>query len=125
MSDDTHMSDIWDPWSYHESTGRTVDSGAIVGYKVHATDGDIGKIDQENVEVGASRIVVDTGPWIFGRQVVLPAGTIKRIDEAEEIVYVGLTKEQIKDSPELTHDGALNDPEYWHNLSVYYGPYFP
>ncbi len=50
------------------------------GFKVEATDGDIGKVDEATYEVGSSYIVVDTGPWIFGRKVVLPAGMIERID---------------------------------------------
>ena len=71
-----------------------------VGYHVHATDGDIGKIDEASDDAGSSRLVVDTGPWIFGRKVVLPAGTVQRVDDDEEKVYVDLTKDQIKNSPE-------------------------
>lgn len=118
------MSDAWDPWSYRESIGRTSDSAGIVGYKVHATDGDIGKIDRASDEVGDASIVVDTGPWIFGRQVVLPAGTIQRVDDDEEEVYLDLTKQQIKDSPELTHGVDLDDPAYRKSIGDYYGGYF-
>lgn len=118
------MSDAWDPWSYRESTGRTSDSVGIVGYKVHATDGDIGKIDRASDEVGEASIVVDTGPWIFGRQVVLPAGTIQRVDDDEEEVYLDLTKQQIKDSPELTPGVDLDDPAYRQSIGTYYGGYF-
>ena len=81
---------------------------------MHATDGDIGKIDEASEEVGTSRIVVDTGPWIFGRKVVLPAGTVERVDDTEQKVYVDLTKEQIKNSPKLdesTTDGRLRLPK--------------
>lgn len=118
------MSNAWDPWSYRESTGRTPDSAGIVGYKVHATDGDIGKIDEASDEVGAASIVVDTGPWIFGRQVILPAGTIQRIDEEEEKVYVDLTKDQIKDSPELTEGMTFTDAGYRQNVGDYYTRYY-
>jgi hypothetical protein len=50
-------------------------------------------------ELGASYIVVDTGPWIFGKKVVLPAGVIDRIDLEDNRVTVRLTKDQIKGSP--------------------------
>jgi hypothetical protein len=30
--------------------------------------------------------VVDTGPWIFGRKVLLPAGVVERIDTVEHKV---------------------------------------
>lgn len=117
------MSTAWDPWSYRESTGRT-GSADIVGYKVHATDGDIGKIDETSDEVGAAHIVVDTGPWIFGRQVILPVGTIDRVDHEDEGVYVDLTKDQIKDSPELAEGTTFDDPAYRRNVGDYYGEYY-
>lgn len=118
------MSSAWDPWTYRESTGRTPSSASIVGYEVHAKDGHIGKIDEASDDVGASSVVVDTGPWIFGRKVVLPAGTIERVDDAEEKVYVDLTKDQIKDSPELTDEAAPADPTYRQRLGDYYTGYY-
>jgi hypothetical protein len=56
----------WDPWNFRDPGSMGSDGGDITGYKVHATDGDIGKVDEASMEVGASQIVVDTGPWIFG-----------------------------------------------------------
>ena len=93
------MSTSWDAWNYRDSANRAPGSGSLVGYHVHATDGDIGKIDEASDQAGSSSVVVDTGPWIFGRKVVLPAGTIDRVDDADRKVYVSLTKDQIKDSP--------------------------
>ena len=68
----------WDPWSYREQSGLTAQGGAnLVGYSVEATDGSIGKVDEATNEVGSSYIVVDTGPWIFGKKVLfLPAPSI-------------------------------------------------
>ena len=115
------MSDPWDAWSYRDSALRSPGSTAMVGYEVHATDGDIGKVDEASDEVGASQIVVDTGPWIFGRKVILPAGTVERVDDADQKVYVSLTKEQIKDSPELDEGGTFDDPAYRDRVGSYYG----
>ena len=78
--------------------GSTAD---ITGYKVEAIDGSIGKIDQATYETDASYVVVDTGPWIFGKKVVLPAGVIARVDPKEETVYVNRTKDEIKNAPEF------------------------
>jgi len=114
----------WDPWSYRESTERSSEPTGIVGYKVHATDGDIGKIDEASDDVGAASVVVDTGPWIFGRKVLLPAGTIERIDHDDESVYVDLTKEQIKDSPDLVEGASYSDPDYLRGIGDYYGGYY-
>jgi hypothetical protein len=60
-----------------------------------------------------------TGPWIFGRKVMLPAGVVERIDTEERKVYVDRTKEQIKDAPD--YDEMLrNNPEYRETLGGYY-----
>ena len=73
-------------------------------------DGEIGKIDEATYDVGSPYIVVDTGPWIFGRKVLLPAGVIQRIDPNNEKVYVDRTKEQIKDSPEFDESTYRDEP---------------
>jgi hypothetical protein len=39
-------------------------------------------------------IVVDTGPWIFGKKVMLPAGVFNRIDAPDGKVYVDRTKDE-------------------------------
>ena len=118
------MSTSWDAWNYRADRRRTQGSGSLVGYHVHATDGDIGKIDEASDEVGTSRIVVDTGPWIFGRKVVLPAGTVERVDDADRMVYVDLTKDQIKNSPELDESTNKDDAAYRDRLGTYYGDFY-
>jgi hypothetical protein len=65
-------------------------------------------------------LVVDTGPWIFGKKVMLPAGTISRVDPNDEKVYVNRTKEQIKSSPEFDPD-TYRDQDYRSQLGSYYG----
>ena len=117
------MSTSWDAWNYRESATRMPGSGSLVGYHVHATDGDIGKIDEASDDVGTSQVVVDTGPWIFGRKVVLPAGTIERVDDADRRVYVDLTKDQIKNSPELDR-ATGDDAGYRDRLGTYYGEFY-
>lgn len=118
------MNTTWDAWTYRTSAERTAQSADVVGYEVHATDGDIGKVDRASYDVGASRIVVDTGPWIFGRKVLLPAGTIERVDDADGKIYVDLTKDQIKNSPELGEDVTWVDPAYREQVSGYYAGYY-
>jgi len=118
------MSTSWDAWNYRESAMRSPESGSMVGYHVHATDGDIGKIDETSDTVGTSQIVVDTGPWIFGRKVILPAGTVQRVDDDEQKVYVDLTKDQIKNSPELDESTTADDATYRDRLGDYYGGFY-
>jgi len=73
----------------------------VSGFGVEAIDGSIGKVDSASYEAKSSWIVVDTGHWIFGKKVLLPAGVIDRIDYDDEKVYVDRTKEQIKAAPEF------------------------
>jgi hypothetical protein len=80
----------------------------LTGFSVEATDGSIGKIDEATNEVGSAYIVVDTGPWIFGKKVIPPVGVIDRIDPEEEKVYVNLTKDQIKNTPEFDEKKSLD-----------------
>jgi hypothetical protein len=107
-----------DLWTYRDTTIGTAN---LIGYKVEAIDGSIGSIDEATNEVGASYIVIDTGPWIFGKKVMLPAGVIDRVDTDEETVYVNRTKDEIKDAPEFD-ESRYRDDAYRDELGGYYGP---
>ncbi len=80
----------------------------IKGYDVYS--------DRDNEKVGTIKnilvddsghfryLVIDTGFWIFGKQVLLPVGRT-RIDQGDRRVYaVGFTKEQAEDLPEFSED---------------------
>ncbi|WP_371614376.1 PRC-barrel domain containing protein [Streptomyces sp. NBC_00454] len=112
-------------WSYTSTAGHLAGTDPT-GYKVEATDGAIGKVDKHSGEAGDAYLVVDTGVWIFGKEVLLPASTVIRIDEVEETVYVGGTKEQIKNAPEFHREKHLDDVGYRDVLGTYYsngGPF--
>ena len=130
------------PWSWRESTAMSgghrrpddlaPDTGRedsiaadqqattdLVGYHVEATDGSIGSIDEATYDVGGAHLVVDTGPWIFGRKVLLPAGTVERVDNEDRRVYVDRTKDQIKDSPAYDKD-TFGTQDYRDQVGTYY-----
>ena len=109
-------------WTYRDTIlGSGLSSTDIVGYGVEALDGSIGKVDEATFDTGSSYIVVDTGPWIFGKKVMLPAGVIQQIDTNDEKVFVNRTKDQIKNAPE--YDESLTRDESYHSrLGSYYGP---
>src|SRR5947208_14426810 len=102
---------VYNIWMYPEATDLGYDPGDgddvrdLTGLEVEALDGSIGKIDEANNEVSNSYLIVDTGPWIFGKKVMLPAGVVNRIDETAERVWVDRTKEQIKNAPEFDEAG--------------------
>ncbi|MEV8533766.1 PRC-barrel domain-containing protein [Streptomyces sp. NPDC051211] len=112
-------------WSYKSTSGYLAGLD-LTGYKVEATDGSIGKVDKHSDEVGDAYLVVDTGIWIFGKEVLLPASTVVSVDPDEQRIYVDRTKGQIKDAPEFHRDKHLGDPAYREELGTYYssgGPF--
>jgi hypothetical protein len=105
-----------DVWTYRDETIGDID---LTGYSVEAADGGIGKIDEATYDVGSSYLVVDTGPWIFGKKVLLPAGVVDRIDTESETVFVSATKDEIKDSPEFD-ETLVGDEEQRTRIGTYY-----
>jgi hypothetical protein len=106
-------------WTYREP----VQGLDLTGFEVEAIDGGIGKVDEASYEVGGSYIVVDTGPWIFGKKVMLPAWTVERIDLEDRKLYVDRTKEEIKNGPEFNRD-LYREPTYRDELGAYYADYY-
>ena len=113
-----------DIWEFRSTAGHVFGTD-LVGLQVEATDGHIGKVDKLSEEVGSQYLVVDTGPWIFGKHVLLPAGTVVRVNPDDKKVYVDRTKDEIKNSPEYdpgkheTADSISQDA-----YASYYGPYY-
>jgi hypothetical protein len=110
-----------DPWTYGDVDTIGVDAGRmdLAGYSVEATDGGIGKVDEATYETSRSYIVVDTGPWIFGKKVLLPAGVIERVDMDSETIFVSRTKDDIKSAPEFD-ETTYRDDEYRQRVGTYY-----
>ena len=105
-------------WRYDDPAWAEID---LVGYDVQALDGEIGKVDEASQEIGTRYLVVDTGPWIFGKKVMLPAGLIDRVDVPNKRVHVGRTIDVIKKAPEF-NEVRHHDPRYREALTVYYSP---
>jgi hypothetical protein len=107
-----------DIWTYRE---RTWTQGDLSGFEVEAIDGSIGKVDEATNDVGAGYVVVDTGPWIFGKKVMLPAGVVQDVDLDSKQIFVNRTKDEIKNAPEFDKD-RYRDDAYRTDLGSYYGP---
>jgi hypothetical protein len=102
-------------WTFTAATSN-VD---LTGFKVEARDGSIGKVDEATYDAGGSFVVVDTGPWIFGKKVMLPAGTVRDIDLDTETVFVDRMKDEIKNAPEFD-EKTYRDEAYRQELGGYY-----
>src|SRR5688572_19152305 len=74
----------------------------LQSYTIGATDGDIGTIQDvyfDDQSWTARYLVVDTGRWLSGRQVLIPPRALREIDAAGQRVITNLTKQQVQDSP--------------------------
>jgi hypothetical protein len=103
-------------WTFSVETTPNID---LTGFKVEATDGEIGKVDDATREVGGSFVIVDTGPWIFGKKIMIPAGLIRDIDPDTETILVNRTKDEIKNAPEFD-EKRYHDQSYRDELGNYY-----
>jgi hypothetical protein len=110
-----------DIYTYRDaSLGERIVPNDVVGYGVEALDGSIGKVDDATFDTGGGTFVVDTGPWIFGKKVMLPAGVIREVDHDDEKIFVNRNKDEIKDAPEFD-ESMFEDESYRSELGSYYG----
>ena len=79
----------------------------LTDYRIEATDGSVGRIADLLIEDDSWRarwLVVDTGTWLTGRQVLLPVTSLQRPDGEAGRIPVPLTRQQVKDSPPAETD---------------------
>jgi len=98
----------------------------VEGYHIHANDGEIGHVEDyivDDKKWNLCFIVVDTHNWLQGRKVLVSPHWIKQIDWSEEKVYVNLSQESIKNSPEFDSTQEIGK-DYESKLLNYYGEVF-
>jgi hypothetical protein len=103
-------------------------TNVVIGYQVHATDGDIGRIDDLLVDdhTWAIRyLIVDTNRWWTGRRVLIVPRWIDDVSWSTATVSVDLARHAIKGAPpydseaqlDRQREQALHDhydrPGYW------------
>jgi hypothetical protein len=108
-------------WTYREADA--LEDVDLAGFEVESNDGPVGKIEDAAYELGSSWLIVDTGPWIFGKKVLLPAGTVESVDPEARKVYVDRSREEIKNAPEHDPSGYA-EQEYRLALADYYSRFY-
>jgi len=76
---------------------------SLVGFSMSATDGEFGKVDEfyfDDETWTIRYLVVKTGSWLFGRNVLISPSALKKPDWLNETFPVNLTKAQIEKSPD-------------------------
>src|SRR5262249_29761452 len=105
-----------------------INSDKLKGAAITATNGAIGEVrdvyfDDEGWT--ARYLVVKTGTWLSSREVLISPISIEKVDEVTSQVFVNLTTDQVKHSPDIDtqkpvsrqHETAFMDyygyPYYW------------
>lgn len=86
-------------------------ASAINGFAVAASDGEIGTVNDllfEDVGWAVRWLVVDTGNWLTGRKVLLPLGALGQPDAVQRRFPVKLTRQQVRDSPDIDVDQPVS-----------------
>ncbi len=74
------------------------------GFKIHASDGDLGRVDDfyfDDEAWGVRYLVVETGNWLTGRRVLISPISVSRTDWPARQIHVSLTREQVHNSPDF------------------------
>jgi hypothetical protein len=99
----------------------------LIGWNLHATDGDIGTItdvyfDDHDWEV--RYLVVEAGNWLDRHSVLISPDSARWADDEDDKLSVSLTRDQVKNSPDIDTARPLsrqNEIAY----RAYYGwPYY-
>ncbi len=76
----------------------------LQGYTIHATDGDIGRVDEfyfDDESWVIRYLVADIGHWLPGRKVLISPFTFEEPDWQNKLFLVRLSREDVKNSPDI------------------------
>ncbi|MEJ8633092.1 PRC-barrel domain containing protein [Streptomyces sp. MS2.AVA.5] len=106
-------------WSYSAADGYSTGL-SLTGFVVETSDGVVGHVDRQQDDTGVQHLVVDTGVWVFGKSVLIPAGLVTRIDVEAQKVFLGRTRDEIKSAPQFSRDSETGDIAYLSSVGRYY-----
>ncbi|MFJ8538999.1 PRC-barrel domain containing protein [Streptomyces sp. NPDC093591] len=106
-------------WSYPPGSGHQ-EGRTLTGFTVEATDGMVGHVDRQADDTPLRHLVVDTGAWVFGRSLLIPAGMVTGVDMKTRVVTVGCTRAEAKAAPRFETDRETLDPAYLSAVGAYY-----
>jgi uncharacterized protein YrrD len=97
------------------------------GFAIRVEDGAIGQVDQfyfDDEKWAVRYLVVSTGHWLSGRQVLISPISIEQVDCTTNQIFLNLTMREVKESPDIdTHKPVSRQHES--TFLGYYGyPYY-
>src|SRR5450631_4316710 len=107
-------------------------SSHLKNFAIRATDGELGTVTDfyfDDETWGIRYLVVDTGGWLGGREVLISPISVIRTDWQARQLDVSLTKKQVEGSPDIrTHEPVSRQHEaaylgYYGYGNYWGGPY--
>jgi hypothetical protein len=96
---------------------------AVTGYHIHASDGEIGHVEDflvDDTDWSIHYLVVDTTNWWPAKKVLISPRSARTIDWTDRLVNLDVDRQRVKDSP--AYDPSITvDPDYDDNFLTYYG----
>lgn len=111
--------------STHEGMLRSMKE--LEGYTIRATDGEIGQVSDfyfDDDQWVVRYLIVDAGHWLSSRKVSISPIAIGTPDRAKGVLPVSITKEQVKNSPDIDIHRPVSRQEEMRYHSYYGYPYY-
>jgi sporulation protein YlmC with PRC-barrel domain len=100
---------------------------AVTGYHIHASDGEIGHVEDflvEDTDWSIHYLVVDTKNWWPGKKVLISPRSAREIEWADRLVNLNVDRQRVKDSP--AYDASTTvDRAYEKHFHDHYGDVRP
>jgi uncharacterized protein YrrD len=106
-----------------------ISSNELQGFKLAATDGAIGKVQEfyfDDKYWTVRYLVAETGSWLMSRKVLISPHALNKVDQDERIIQTNLSKIQIERCPAIDTDAPVSkqyEKEYsgYYNYPLYWG----
>jgi hypothetical protein len=99
----------------------------LEGYTIRATDGDIGHVNDfyfEDDRWVVRYLIVEAGHWLSSRKVLISPIAIGQPNWTAKVLPVSITKEQVKNSPDIDTDKPVSRQEEMRYHGYYGYPYY-
>lgn len=77
----------------------------VTGFRIQAIDGETGFVEDFIIDDecwSLKYLIVDTGNWLSGRNVLISPALITNVDWEEKKIYIDLSRESVDNSPEFS-----------------------
>jgi len=87
-------------------------SDKVIGYSIQATNGELGHVEDMIIDTDSWKIisiVIKTGNWFSGREVLLPIEKVSEIDWMASVFKIGSTVEELGQCAEFIVSAGVNE----------------